>query len=121
MPSAVRRQDVQKLVGKRIYAVRKNGTVVTGLLKKLKGNELIVQLPRNKARTSFFIPLVLYDLLAIGTYGSGGYGGYGPYGYSPYKFGPGYGYKPGLYSPYGTGFGYKPSPYGPYGPGPKFF
>ncbi|MDF2713103.1 MAG: hypothetical protein K0R28_28 [Paenibacillus sp.] len=87
MQSTVKRQDVKKLVGKQIYAVRKNGTIVTGKLRGMKGNELILEQKKGKSvKTTAFIPLVLFDLLAIGTYG--GYGGYGYGGYGGY---PGYG------------------------------
>ncbi|MNN63504.1 hypothetical protein D3C81_1788880 [compost metagenome] len=45
-------------------------------------------------KTKAIIPLVLFDLLAIGTapygYGYGGYGGYG----GGYPYGNGYGYPP---------------------------
>ncbi|MEF3302263.1 hypothetical protein [Paenibacillus sp. GYB003] len=91
MQSTVKRQEVQKLIGKRIYAVRKNGSIVTGTLRGMRGNELIVEQEKGKAvKTKAFIPLVLFDLLAIGAYG--GYGGFGGYGY-PYG---GFGY-PGYY------------------------
>lgn len=79
MQSTVNRQDVKKLIGKQIYAVRKDGTMVTGLLRGMKGNELIIEQPKGKtAKTKAFIPLVLFDLLAIGTWNGGfGFGGFG--------------------------------------------
>lgn len=92
MQSTVKREDVKKLIGKRIYAVRKNGSVVTGTLRGMKGNRLVVEQPKGKSvQTKAFIPLVLFDLLAIGAYG--GYGGYGfpGYGYGGYGYG-GFGY-----------------------------
>jgi len=97
----VSREDARKLVGKAIYAVRKDGTRVTGRLLKISGQRLILQ-PLSKGkqvRTKAILPLVLFDLLAIGTLPfAGGFGG---------GFGPG---------PYGGGFG--PGPYGGgYGPG----
>lgn len=89
MHPTIRRDDVKKLVGKKIYAVKKDGAVVTGILKGLKGNELVLQQPKGKkVKTNLFVPLVLFDLLAIGAYG----GGYGSYGY------------PGLYGGYPGGF-----------------
>jgi len=91
MQSIVKRRDVEKLIGKHIYAVKKDGAVVTGLLRGLKGNELILEQPKGKkVKTKLFLPLVLFDLLAIGTYGS--YGPYGPYGYPGGFYGgyPGY-------------------------------
>jgi hypothetical protein len=94
----VKRQDVKKLIGKPIYAVKKDGAVVTGLLKSLNGNRLVLERPKGKGvSTKAVIPLVLFDLLAIGTYGGYGggfgYGGYGGYGYGGYPYG---GY-PGLF------------------------
>ncbi len=66
--SRVTRSEARKLVGQRIYAVRKDGTVVTGKLLAVKGNVLYVKAASgNKLRTKAFIPLVLFDLLAIGT------------------------------------------------------
>ncbi|MVO98711.1 MULTISPECIES: hypothetical protein [Paenibacillus] len=88
------RNDAEKLVGQNIVAVRKDGSMVRGKLERIKGNELILTPEEGTAQTRAIIPLVLFDLLAIGTYGGyGGYGGYGPYG-------GGYGY-----GPYGGGFG----------------
>ncbi|TBL69325.1 50S ribosomal protein L33 [Paenibacillus thalictri] len=94
----VKKRDVEKLLGKRIYAMKKDGTMVTGKLVHVKGNQLyLTPLKKSKnVRTSAIIPLVLFDLLAVGTYG-GGYGGFGGYG--------GYGY-PGAYGGYGGYPGY---------------
>ncbi|MDO3680246.1 hypothetical protein [Paenibacillus ehimensis] len=86
MPKAVRKQDVAKLVGKQIYAVKKDGTVVEGKLVRINGSQLLISPRKGKqVRTSAILPLVLFDLLAIGTapYAYGGYG-YGPYGYPFY-------------------------------------
>ncbi|MCZ8512595.1 hypothetical protein O9H85_09255 [Paenibacillus filicis] len=85
MQKAVRKQDVQKLIGKQIYALKKDGTVVEGKLVKISGNRLIVAPKGKQVKTSAFIPLVLFDLLAIGT--------------SPFAFGGGFGF------PFGGGFG----------------
>ncbi|MEK8131036.1 hypothetical protein WMW72_24320 [Paenibacillus filicis] len=85
MHKAVRKQDVAKLVGKSIYAVKKDGSVVHGKLVKISGGKLLVSV-RSKGktvRTSAIIPLVLFDLLAIGTspfaggFGFGGFPGFG--------------------------------------------
>lgn len=87
----VSRAQVKKLVGKSIYAVRRDGSVVTGKLIALRGNRLIMSsgkrrgkgrgLKREKARTSFFFfPLLLFSLISIGSlgfYGGFGYGGFG--------------------------------------------
>ncbi|MBU7319703.1 hypothetical protein [Paenibacillus oleatilyticus] len=90
MPKAVRKQDVAKLVGKQIYAVKKDGTVVEGKLVRINGNQLMISTSNGKqVKTSAILPLVLFDLLAIGTapyaYGGwgggfGGWGGFGPFG-----------------------------------------
>jgi len=65
--SHVTRSQVQALIGKEIYAVKRDGTVVTGRLVRLNGDELILEPTDGKARTKLFLPLVLFDLLAIGT------------------------------------------------------
>ncbi|AIQ11839.1 hypothetical protein [Paenibacillus durus] len=107
MSQQVTKKQVMKLVGKNIVAVKKDGTKIAGKLLRISGNRLIVQRTGGKkVQIKAIIPLVLFDLLAVGTapYAYGGYG-YGPY--SPY--GPGYGYSHG----YGQG-GYGGGPY-PYG------
>lgn len=100
MTKPITKKQVMKLVGKQIIAVKKDGTQVTGKLIKISGNRLVLQSVKGKkVQTKALIPLVLFDLLAVGTapyaYG-GGYGGYG-YG-SPYG---GYGYVGAQYPPYG--------------------
>lgn len=93
--AAVRKDNVRKLVGKQVYALRKDGTVVQGKLVRISGNKLYVTNTDKKVKTSALVPLVLFDLLAIGT-APYAYGGYGPYGYgggyAPYGYGgyPGY-------------------------------
>ncbi|RCW42163.1 hypothetical protein [Paenibacillus prosopidis] len=90
----VSKQEVRKLVGKSIYAVRQDGSVVTGKLVHLNKNKLVIApLKKDKGKlvqTKAILPLVLFDLLAIGTlpYWGGGYGGGCCYG-GPY-YGPGY-------------------------------
>lgn len=78
----VTRDQVNKLVGKPVYAVRKDGTKVSGKLVRISGNQLIIeQAQGKKVSTKAFIPLVLFDLLAIGTAPYGGfYGGWGGWG-----------------------------------------
>ncbi|WP_410769904.1 hypothetical protein [Fontibacillus sp. BL9] len=89
MGRTVTKKEAEKWLGKSIVAYKKDGGVVTGKLVKISGNRLIVtQNSGKKVKTKAIIPLVLFDLLAIGSapYGYGGYpygGGYGPYGY-PY-------------------------------------
>ncbi|AIQ72907.1 MULTISPECIES: hypothetical protein [Paenibacillus] len=107
MTKPVTKKQVMRLVGKQIIAVKKDGTQVTGKLLRVSGNRLILQrVSGKKVQTKAIIPLVLFDLLAIGTapyaFGSG-YGGGVPYG-----GGPGYG------NPYG-GYGYGGTPYPPFG------
>ena len=94
MQPAITKQQVRRLVGKKIYAVKKDGTVVIGKLRKLSGNRLIVEQASGKrAKTNLFIPLVLFDLLAIGLlsefgHGFGGFGGFGHgFGTFPGQFG----------------------------------
>ncbi|CAH0122032.1 MULTISPECIES: hypothetical protein [unclassified Paenibacillus] len=85
MKNSVTKSQAQKLLGKQIYAVRKDGTVVSGKLVRISGNQLILQKKSDKkAQTKAIIPLVLFDLLAIGT---------GPYGYG-YPYGGYYGGYP---------------------------
>lgn len=84
--SHVTREQARKLVGQQIVALRKDGGIVGGKLVRISGNKLILEASRGKkVRTKAFFPLVLFDLLAIGTspfaYGGGFYGGgFGPYG-----------------------------------------
>ncbi|AIQ56851.1 hypothetical protein [Paenibacillus borealis] len=109
MAQPVTKKQVLKLVGKNIVAVKKDGSRVMGKLLRVSGNRLVLQrIGGKKVQTKALIPLVLFDLLAVGTapyaYGGGGYG----YGGAPY--GGGYGYGPGPV----------PGPYGGYGPGPGY-
>ena len=73
---AISKQQISKYRGKKIYAVKKDGTVVTGTLAQIQGNRLIFKPEKGKnVQTKALIPLVLFDLLAVGLYS--GYGGYG--------------------------------------------
>ncbi|MWC29048.1 hypothetical protein [Paenibacillus sp. MMS18-CY102] len=121
----VSEQDVRKLIGKSIYATRRDGSVVLGKLTRFHDNKLYME-PFGKSgdvHTRAILPLVLFDLLAIGLFAGGGFGGgFGggkccpPYGGGP-GYGGGYGGGPG-YGPYG-GAGYNQyggGGYGPYGP-----
>ncbi|MRN51929.1 hypothetical protein [Paenibacillus monticola] len=111
MTQAVTKKQVMKLVGKNIVAVKKDGTKVTGKLLRISGNRLILQRINGKrVQTKAIIPLVLFDLLAIGTAPYAYGGGYG----APYGGGYGYGYGGGGV-PYGGGYGYGGAPYPPYG------
>lgn len=96
----------KKLIGRNIYAVNKKGVVITGKLLKISGTTLYVQVKRRsgsrkKVQTSAILPLVLFDLLAVG--------GASPYGYGASPFGFGGGFGPGL-GP--AGFGGYPAGYG---------
>ncbi|ANE46296.1 hypothetical protein SY83_08430 [Paenibacillus swuensis] len=104
MRKTVTKQQARELLGKNIYALKKDGTVVTGKLVRIKGSELVLQRKSKKAKTTAFIPLVLFDLLAIGTgpFGGGFGGGFGG------PFGGGFGGPfggGGFGGPFGGGFG----------------
>lgn len=99
MRTRIQKQDVRKLIGKEVVAVRKDGTAVSGKLVRIKGNTLHLAPKKGKVvQTKAIIPLVLFDLLAIGS---------APYAYGGYGLGGGYGY----------GYGYGGYPYGGYGLG----
>ncbi|MFD3272353.1 hypothetical protein ACE3MS_19870 [Paenibacillus dendritiformis] len=83
----VTKAQASKLVGKRIYALHKNGSVVSGKLIRISGNRLVLEQSKGKkVKTKAIIPLVLFDLLAIGT-APYAFGGYGEYGYGGYPYG----------------------------------
>ncbi|MFC5470593.1 hypothetical protein ACFPPD_18020 [Cohnella suwonensis] len=88
----ITRSQVNRLVGKEIKAMRKDGSVVTGKLVRVQGNRLVVEPAKSKkVRTKAIIPLVLFDLLAIGTLDGGwGWGGGYGYGYDGYGYGGGW-------------------------------
>lgn len=100
MRQTISRQQVKKLIGQQVYAIKKDGARVSGKLVRIKGDRLYLQSSKGKSvRTKAILPLVLFDLLAIGTspfgFGFGGPGyGYGGYGYG--GFGGGFGY-PGFF------------------------
>lgn len=86
--SGITRDQALKLVGKQVYAVRKDGTKVSGKLVRVSGNRLILERPNGKkASTKAILPLALFDVLAIGTapfafgFGPFGFGGFGPFGF----------------------------------------
>lgn len=107
MVQPVTKKQVTKLIGKHIVAVKKDGSRVTGKLVRISGNRLILQrISGKKVQTKALIPLVLFDLLAVGT--------------APYAYGGGYGYGGGVPYGGGYGYGYGPGPYGGYGPGPGY-
>jgi hypothetical protein len=101
MTQQVTKKQVMRLIGKNIVAVKKDGSKISGKLLQISGNRLIVQrVSGKKVQTKALIPLVLFDLLAIGTAPQTYGGGYG-YGGAPYGKGYGYGYGYG-----GGGYGY---------------
>ncbi|WP_336774698.1 hypothetical protein [Paenibacillus sp. MMO-58] len=69
---AVSKKQISKYYGKKIYAVKKDGTIVTGTLTQVQGNRVILtQLRSEKGKaveTKCFLPLFLFDLLAIGLF-----------------------------------------------------
>ncbi len=107
------------LVGRPVAVKMKNGATVSGTLVRLSGDRLYV-LPQaaggakrttasRSVRTKALLPLLLYDVAALGAGPYGGFGGFGvPYG--------------GGYGGYGGFGGYGPyGPYGPYGGGGGFW
>lgn len=73
--SQVSRSQAKELIGKEIYAVRRDGSVVKGRLINVKNYELVLEPLDGKARTQAILPLALFDLLAIGTLPfAGGFG-----------------------------------------------
>jgi hypothetical protein len=120
MKRNVSEYEAKQLIGQTIYATRRDGTVVVGRLVRVDDHTLYVETVGNKSsgvQTRAILPLILFDLLAIGLFAGGGWGGFGggggkccpPYGGGGYGGGPGYG-------GYGGGQGYG----GPYGGGPGY-
>ncbi|HZG74257.1 MAG TPA: hypothetical protein VEZ72_00240 [Paenibacillus sp.] len=91
------------LVGHPVAVKMKDGATVAGTLVRMSGDRLYVRTQAvgdakrttasHSVRTKALLPLLLYDVAALGAGPYGGYGAYGPYG------------------PYGGPYG----PYGPYG------
>lgn len=106
----VNKKSLRKLTGRTIYVINKEKIRITGKLVRVSGKKLYLQptsIGNKKVKTSAILPLVLFDLLAVGTspYALGyGYPGYGV-GYPGGVVGglaPGYPY-PGI--GYGAGYG----------------
>ncbi|WP_199622613.1 hypothetical protein [Paenibacillus alkalitolerans] len=105
MRKHVTKKEARKWLGKSIYALKKDGSVISGKLVKINGNQLILHQPGNrKVSTKAFIPLVLFDLLAIGGHHGFGHPGFGfGHGFGHPGFGHGFGH-PGF--GFGHGFGH---------------
>ncbi|WP_054957582.1 hypothetical protein [Paenibacillus dakarensis] len=97
MRRPVSKAEVKQYVGKQIYAYTKDGSFVTGKLVRVSGNRLLLEpVEGKKVKTKALAPLVLFDLLAIGT-SPFGFGGFGPGFVGPGFVGPGF---------VGPGFGF---------------
>lgn len=76
-------QQAQTLLGKPIFAKRRDGSVVTGILIRVEHDRLILaQLKEEHGKyvqSRALLPLILFDLLVIGTLPlwGGGFGGKG--------------------------------------------
>ncbi|WP_028551417.1 hypothetical protein [Paenibacillus sp. UNC451MF] len=92
MQMTISSKEVQKLIGKTVYAVKKDGTTVSGKLVRISGNKLVMAPEEGKVQTSALAPLVLFDLLAIGTspFAFGGFDGFGGFGFPFGGFGGGF-------------------------------
>lgn len=112
MKRSVVRKQVRRLAGKRVYAVTKRGVVVGKLLRVSSRAAWIrpEAVGGKPVNTRAVLPLVLYDLLAVGT---------APYGGFPGPVYPGYGAYPPV-GPFYPGYGGYGPPYSafkpPYGP-----
>ena len=83
----IKKTEVKKLTGRIIYTINKKGMRISGKLVRISGNKLYIRpasINNKQVQINAIIPLVLFDLLAIGT---------SPYGYGyPYGYGVGSGY-----------------------------
>lgn len=98
MAGKIRREDVKKLIGKQVYCLKKDGTVASGKLVRISsGGRIHLLQEKGKARTKAVLPLVLFDLLAIGTspFAFGGFGFPG-FGFPGFGFGGGFGFNGGI-------------------------
>lgn len=80
----VTKKQANKLIGQYVYALKKDGSVASGKLLSIKGTRVILEQKKGKnVKTKAFVPLVLFDLLAIGTspFVGGGFGGFSPFGF----------------------------------------
>ncbi|MCD9024139.1 hypothetical protein [Cohnella silvisoli] len=74
----ITRSQAQKMVGKSIYAVRKDGSAVSGKLVRVSGDQLVLEQPKGKkVQTKAIFPLLLFDVLAIDTFDGFGFDGFG--------------------------------------------
>jgi hypothetical protein len=108
MKSVVSQAEMKALVGKQVYVLKKDGTQVSGKLVRIKGNEIIIKPIISKGKvvqTKAIIPLVLFDLLAIGTSPFGFGGGFGRGFGGGFGRGFGGGFDRGFGGGFGRGFG----------------
>ncbi len=110
MKHSVTKTQARRWIGKNIVATKKDGALVSGKLLRISGNRLILQRNSGKiVQTKAIIPLVLFDLLAIGTApyvtGGFGYGGFGGPKVVPNAV-------PNAYGNYGNPYGGGYPPYG---------
>ena len=83
----IKKTELKKLTGRIIYTINKKAMRISGKLVRISGNKLYIRpasINNKQVQINAIIPLVLFDLLAIGT---------SPYGYGyPYGYGVGSGY-----------------------------
>jgi hypothetical protein len=101
MTNTITPKQAKRLLGRPVYAVRKDGTVATGRLVKVKAGRIFLS-PLNKKEVSVkgLLPLTLLTLGGLGGFGypGAGFGGFGAqgFGYPGYGYGVAPGVAPGL-------------------------
>ncbi len=94
MQQPISHERMKSLVGKSVFAIRRDGSRVEGTLVGIQNGQLMLQskpVAKKMSVSNIVMPLVLYDLLVIGLLNSG----YPPYPlyYSPYPYQNPYGYR----------------------------
>lgn len=104
----ITRAQAGQFIGREIYVLKRNGSAVHGKLTGLQGDKLMMAPIRGKAQIRAFLPLALFDVLAIGTApfagfggGFGGFGGVGVGAFAGFGVGAGFG---GGFGGFGPGF-----------------